>query len=989
MSIDMNLLSVNADALSTNQNDELPGWNVPSHMAFHIVFDGRLDINGKLNPVIRRPYRDTSRPYNQRRDFMAHESRQILDDRMPDGVEYGIVTFEGGSKAAREETRRTVEHLSRGWTDNGKRFRCVYGHAADTGFMLFVDARSSIHGPDDLGIHISSDPKAAKRVRRFFSAHSLMLKGRVIDRAKSPLGMQFAVQMEDGRLLSVLDFDMSVLDERQRALKEGSCVCRIPGFDGTTATFGGPWGQGKGIAHDNSQVWMYDLVVFDSKKEVVFTGKDHSVYFGVLSHTGLHPFKMDLQTMTNSGLYEEHLAVKAGLNRMDELAELYSGDDEDGIIADFAATVKAVDSAADTDKPVWPLIRAIHLDHQSKTMPALMRRMFNHATEESVDIARGRILLPNGFRGYAFPNPLVDGPDGLPELSKDTINGIRDGLRSICAPDAPEGPIVIGRSPNTNSSEIVEVCNIHLPELMHFKGQGRVFFGADAGSILGKLNGGDMDDMLFVFWGAEYLEKFRQMHYPVQPRIKDRMVKAKSGQGKLNEARWKGIGDKWTPCVFFEQLKEFEHGSESLGRIINLIWIDTLLSGEHRAAIRACLEAKRYALPANFNPPSWETLGGYLGENVLAAVGEYERTEAGFVRAATAFAELKADFVTAKAASNSDRMIDWLQMKKGDKATYLDLVANAMEALKTPVFPLCFASRIPKDRQEVGDYILVETKLCRALATLRLRRDQMIEDHRQLEHLIKRPLATALLDRYPVDDAILRIIAELTYWWREQFDSARRQFGGVIPPETFQRAAYGYSSLMEVELPDGKIKLEEIHQPGLIDLYTNQFSVSGTVFSVSGSPWSVETRRKIGIHLANTRYTDDREPRLDDDGFTMSVSDGILINEILHDILDAEEEMGLTGQVEFIDLNGYARKKLASGDKMLVKAEGGHIFHLSNGRELSQRPNPIIPDGSYMMSDKGVIRVADAVPELKSNFKSQHVAALAACGFEFDEDSGL
>jgi len=55
-------------------------------------------------------------------------------------------------------------------------------------------------------------------------------------------------------------------------------------------------------------------------------------------------------------------------------------------------------------------------------------------------------------------------------------------------------------------------------------------------------------------------------------------------------------------------LKEFERGSESLGRIINLIWIDTLLSGEHKPAIRACLEAKRYALPANFNPPSVETL---------------------------------------------------------------------------------------------------------------------------------------------------------------------------------------------------------------------------------------------------------------------------------------------------------------------------------------------------------------------------------------------
>jgi len=646
MFTETNLSSVNADALSTNENNRLPGWNVPSHMAFHIVLDGHLDINGKLTPVIRRPYRDTSRPYNQRRDFMAHESRQILDDRMPAGVEYGLVTFEGGSKAAREETRRVVEHLSRGWTDNDKRFRCIYGQVADTGLMLFVDAKSSIHSLNDLGISISSDSKAAKRVRRFFAAHSLMLRGRVIDRAASPLGMQYAVQMEDGRLFSVLDFDMNELDERQRALKDGSCICRIPGFDGATATFGGPWGQGKGIAHDNPQVWMYDLVIYDSKKEVVFAGEDRSVYFGVLSHTGLHPFKMDLQTMTNTGLYEEHLAVKAGLNRMDELAELYSGDDEDAIISDFAATVKAVDSAADTDKPVWPLIRAIHLGHESKTMPALMRRMFSHATEESVDIARGRILLPNGFRGYAFPNPLVDGPDGMPDLSKDTVSGIRNGLPSVCAPDAPEGPIGVGRSPNTNSSEIVEVYNIHLLELMHFKGQGRVFFGADAGEILGKLNGGDMDDLLFVFWGAEYLAKFRQMQYPVQPRIKDQTGKAKSELTKRNEALWKGIGEEWTPCVFFEQLKEFEHGSESLGRIINLVWIDALLSGEHRHAIRSCLENKRYVLPANFNPPSLETLSGYLGDNVLAAVGEYERTEAGFVKVATAFAELKVDFPT-------------------------------------------------------------------------------------------------------------------------------------------------------------------------------------------------------------------------------------------------------------------------------------------------------------------------------------------------------
>src|ERR1039458_6167089 len=98
-------------------------------------------------------------------------------------------------------------------------------------------------------------------------------------------------------------------------------------------------------------------------------------------------------------------------------------------------------------------------------------------------------------------------------------------------------------------------------------------------------------------------------------------------------------------------------------------------------------------------------------------------------------------------------------------------------------------------------------------------------------------------------------------------------------------------------------------------------------------------RHKIGIRLANSRYTDNSEPRLDDDGFTISVADGILINEILHDILDAAEQLGITGQVEFINLNGYARKKLADGDRIAVKAINGHIFHVSNNRQLSQTPN--------------------------------------------------
>jgi hypothetical protein len=364
MSNDMTMPSVLENAHSPNNAHLLPKWTVPSRMAFHIVFDTK---NGPKHPLIRRPYTDTSKPFNPNTGFKAHETRQILDDRMPEGTRYGIMTFEaGGSKEYRQEMRRTAEYLSRGWTNDGERFRCIYGHVPDDGFMLFVSATSRVYSPEDLGIDISSDAKAAKRARRFFAAHTMMVKGRAVDRLDTPTGTAYAVELTDGRLITVLDFDMRKLDKAQRTLKEGSITCNLPGFDGTMSTTGGYLGQGKGVTHANPHV-HFDVVLYDSKKEFRFT--DGTFYFGILARTGLHPFKMDLQTLTNSGLYEDHLVTKAGLDRMEELSALYFGDDEDAIIADFAATVRAVDGAGADDKTIWPLIRAVHLDYQSKTMP--------------------------------------------------------------------------------------------------------------------------------------------------------------------------------------------------------------------------------------------------------------------------------------------------------------------------------------------------------------------------------------------------------------------------------------------------------------------------------------------------------------------------------------------------------------------------------------------------------------------------------------------
>jgi hypothetical protein len=955
----------------------LPEWDVPSGMTFHIKYPK------DLIPVIRRP--DMSLVPKLR--LGAHETRQILDDRMAGRGRYGIVTFEGGNKATRSEMKQIATDLSRGRSLDGVRYRCIYAHALDEGFMLFVEASSGIYCLKQLGIHFSNDVKGAKRGRRFFAAHSMMTKGQIVNPRPVTEGIAYDLVFSNGAKYRALDFNMNMLDNEQASLKEGSVICNIPGFDGTMATFGGLWGQGKGATVANSRVTAYDLVMYDTKKEVAFT--DGTVYLGILSRTELHDFTIDLQTLTNTGLYENHLVVREGLLRMKEIAELTSGDDENAIIDAFTGTVKASLRALEPDQKPWPLVRAVTLDIGSKAMPVLERRLFNHLAEESIDMLRGRVKLPNGIRVHVFPNPLMDSATGVPILADDKITDTVDldnveHLPQVCIPDGPAGEMAIGRSPNTHSGEIQRVWNVFIPELMIYKGQGRAFFGRDGGEILALLNGGDFDDEIFCFWGKAYMAKFRTMQYPVELITSVKAGKAKSYQHKQNVQRYKtGSNIEWTPNIFFEQLKDYEKGGESLGAFIIRGWIDMLLSGEHRPWMAANLAKGNYTLPENFTVPSLDTLKKLVSADVLKAAGEYEATEAYMVKVAKLFVDMKADFVARKAMSNSSYIIDWTQMRKGEKWLVDELVANSMLALNTPIFPLCFKDRIPAKRREAGDYILVETKMCFGLGVLNARRNQMLEDNHQLEHMIKHQLPQAMLDAYPCDEALYDfetrqgVVGDVITWWREQFENARMDFPGVLPKEVFQEAAYGKIGQVEVRQADGTIKREETRSLGLIDLYMKDSE---------GTPWSLETRRKIAIWLANIRYTANTEPRVDDDGFTMSVNDGILLDEMLHDIFDVAEELGLTGRVEFMDLNGYARKIMDDGDVIRVNAIDGDVFHVSNCRMLSRTPSKTLPDGSYMMSSTGKIVVKKSCPEFQSDYLSTKVAALAANGFEFDEN---
>src|ERR1017187_4285122 len=99
--------------------------------------------------------------------------------------------------------------------------------------------------------------------------------------------------------------------------------------------------------------------------------------------------------------------------------------------------------------------------------------MVNHGMRMAVDVVRGRVAMGEiGCRLYVRPYPNMLAANGTPDVKLDNLSGKHEGLPIVCMPDVKKGPAMLGRNPNTNSSEMILVWNIHLPELAQYKGQG-------------------------------------------------------------------------------------------------------------------------------------------------------------------------------------------------------------------------------------------------------------------------------------------------------------------------------------------------------------------------------------------------------------------------------------------------------------------------------------------------------------------------------------
>ena len=948
----------------------------------------------------------TRRPDRERKEKLYHHERhQLLDSRCAKlGIQYGIMTFTssesfetlGGQLAVpgEEGHRELIRHISafvnRGWLDKktGTSWKCIYAQYHDEGFMIFVPKDCQVDSIQDLGFTISNNAKSMKYAKRIFAAHSGgMIEGQFVAEHDVPTGHVLTHRLNNGELIMTLVYDMSLLGKDETSVVDGKILSNIKGFTNCALTVFGEFGLGKGIASPNDNV-DYDIIVYGAKTRVCLSG-DRSIYIGKISDVAMHPLVMDAQTMVNAGFYDLDLVPRLGKEHLDVLAKTLFSPGEYNVRELVAGFVRNQDSKWTPDGTEWPLIQALKMDIGIKTMPVLMRRLTNLVMAGSKDVAIGRVPMEGaGIRVYVRDNPAMTMPDGSIDLVKDKMfedsceDARIDGtpiIPWVCIPDAPAGEVLIYRNPNTTSREMMVVYNYHYPELMSYIGQGWAFLGANAGAILAPLNGGDMDDNIGVIWDEAFIAKWKTMDYPVQDRIEEQTeyVPLVTEHTVTNNRVWKEGSSTWNFKTFYDQLGSVLDFGVSLGTFINRGMLDSLLSGEHKElAIKSLLEGT-FIKPENFNAPSLGDLDALLGEDILDVYQEYNPDLENFVKTSIDWLTARPDYMAAFAMTNSDKIIDWTVAHKGSKSVVDVLVKQAAIIEQTPVFPVSYAGRIPAKRKLAGDYLLVWTKQCLALKALREHRDAVLAEVKRFEFLLAKPFPKVVLDRYPEDEGMRGMMRAVRAWWTKSLQSAR--VGGVLTVEGYDKVANGWDSKVTKGTLFGTEEVSEtdVHHQGLLDLFTYQILDMGTTpVTLSERQWSDETKIKLALSWLNYVYSRQVDPSKTEG---QSYSDGVP-NWMLSLVFNAIQEMGITGQVEFLSLNYWAKKNLT--EPVIIKSlKNGMCILKDNGRVITTKPTWTLPDGEYVMSPSGVVVVSESIPELHSDWKPNQVKAIASGNF--------
>lgn len=979
---DQSLGSIRPSSATEKQIRPSDLWAHPSRLAVQFVITDCIeqpDGSTKMDYVLRHPYtaemRATNVRYDKRRHFYPqHETSQVLDAlvaRIPavDGpVTYGLMRVAIPSAATRQrmfpwlvramglDRRPASGVIDR---ETGVRYRIIRASFIGDGNLLLVPMSSGITSLRQLGLWASSDPKASKRERRLKAHHHLMLEFTVTGQESTPDGIVYTFHHENlNQDFTVLDFDMTSLstdeDNNEFAFVDGTNVTNVLSrlfgaeYDHVAVTGALPnVGTNKGLGDANPRV-KYDVVLYGTKKELVLEG--NTAYLGVLSFVRSHRANMDILTLVNQGLYEPHLCPAEADHWMTTVFQTLSSENQAGVLdlfavlanLDTAPTALDAESVAqvesDSEQSRWAVEEAMRKGISHRLMPVVWRRLFRLLFETPIDPTSGRIpMFRDGVmnRVYLKPNLLAFTETGRPSKALDELSdsaflaaafpeAIRSNLPVVCCPELPQGVLWMVRNPNVHCGEAVLVYNVHYKPLMKYRSKGLLFLSFNALPRLPRLNGGDLDDNVLATTNPDYIAKWQSMHYPVVEKIPTAEPAGLAGDSRdvYTDNATRGLDVR-------EEMWRWTEPSMGLGHFMNLVLLDNLLSGEHKVAALDYLREQ---------PQTDET------------------------RKAIWFLEHRGEYLLRREATYADHVIDWLQMRKGNRAFVEELMTHALTIVEytdpsgvvrpIPCFPMLFdlpgRSRVPHARKIARDYILVETKACQAINRMVARRERLLDTARQIEWMLARPIPEGVQSLFEADRAVRERANRLRREWRDAWRSLHAEHPNGLPDDAFAQVVNGRMT--------SKCLTER--EPGFNQIY----------YTIDGAALIEADRLPVAVEMYRQIYSKDRIGEMNDDGTTAHYRDG-LPDCVLRDYLRALDHAGLTGLVAFVRLDSRATLRLTA--PVAVRVVNGRlntwVIQHDNGLKLGVIPDGTnVPDGSYIMSAKGVILVKAAHESLHS-----------------------
>lgn len=731
---------------------------------FHVANDGGL--------ILRRSQWTPALVFDPTLHFMEHEESQFLNQYLPDG--YAEFTGQAFGEEAMNEVCNWMEgYALRGASREGVRYRFLYGHWTDHGKMIMTPSTSKVRNLGDIGLRINDPKKAPKRIKRLIARHKLVAFGEVLDNSQDTDGGTIITgRLDNGYEFSIRFVDISGWDKTLQAIVAGQnrIATRFLravgvenvgdgtfGFKGTIATH--LFGKGYFWEDLNLNEGPFDAVIYDYKTEVSFD----KFFFGILSP--MNPGEVtrsDSQSAINFGWYD--FMDARGQELMLEMAEAYK--DEAKLRRKFLSTYSP---STKPDAEEWCLIHALRIGISPQAEPALFRRIVRQITQSTMDFKHGRLDIGNAGKRVSFcPDPAMFDEFGNvhPERSR-----IAKG--SVVSTDVPVGEICVYRQPNGHPLEHARVMNAYDRRFRKFKGLKRLFYGADAYDFMLPQNGADADDDGTAIFDPIWVERFRKLSYPVSAKLEMNQSKPKIN-AYLDRMIGRAVGG-YSAQDFVTAMTDAKAFTLKIGQIVNLIMLDTLLSGENKQHMLEDL---------------WKRLGECQKDPSKHNTQEYQL----LVECASWLVN-REDYQLRDVASNLEAVIDFCQMGKGDRDMMDKLVSKVQAMLPRKdrgqsvatikVYPKMWKmagtgfrgeGRAPKSLTEGIDYVTAPSLMCDALGKLETERQKLMEAFRQYEWKTITPVPPAVNDLFPADPDMRFIVEDIRKEWNAQMIEQIKMF---------------------------------------------------------------------------------------------------------------------------------------------------------------------------------------------------------------------